>query len=85
MCHVVEAAVFLRCDSLQLSYAVKPNLLKQIGFSQLSLYASMNNVFCLTKYSGVDPEVGYGGYGIASDNAQTPRSKSFTGGVTITF
>ena len=81
----VEDASFLRLNYLQLSYAFTPRLLKQIGFSQLNLYGSMNNVFCLTKYSGVDPEVGYGGYGIASDNAQTPRSKSFTVGATVSF
>jgi len=53
--------------------------------NQLSLYVSANNLFVLTKYSGADPEVGYGGYGVVTDNAQTPRAKSFTGGVTISF
>ena len=39
----------------------------------------------LTKYTGVDPELGYGGYGVTTDHAQTPRAKSYTFGVTVDF
>ena len=81
----VEDGSFIRLNYTQLSYALPSKMLKQWGLSQLSLYVSANNLFVLTKYSGADPEVGYGGYGIVSDNAQTPRAKSFTGGVTISF
>ena len=81
----VEDGSFIRLNYSQLSYAFSPKVLKKLGLSQLSLYLTANNLFCLTKYSGVDPEVGYGGYGISSDNAQTPRAKSFTGGVTVAF
>jgi hypothetical protein len=45
----------------------------------------MNNLFILTKYTGNDPEVGYGSYGISTDSNQTPRSKSFTAGLTASF
>jgi TonB-linked SusC/RagA family outer membrane protein len=81
----VEDGSFIRLNYSQLSYNISPKTLKKFGLSQLSLYVSANNLFVLTKYSGADPEVGYGGYGIVSDNAQTPRAKSFTGGVTISF
>ena len=81
----VEDGSFIRLNYTQLSYAFSPKSLKKLGLSQLSLYISANNLFVLTKYSGADPEVGYGGYGVVSDNAQTPRAKSFTGGVTISF
>ena len=81
----VEDGSFIRLNYSQLSYAFTPKVLKKIGLSQLSLYISANNLFVITKYSGADPEVGYGGYGVVTDNAQTPRAKSFTGGVTISF
>ena len=81
----VENGSFIRLNYLQLSYAVETKKLKNWGLSQLSVYASADNVFCLTKYSGVDPEVGYGGYGVTSDNANTPRPKSFTFGLTVGF
>jgi hypothetical protein len=44
----------------------------------------MNNLFCWTKYSGVDPEISVGGWGVAIDN-KTARSKSFTANVAIGF
>ena len=81
----VEDGSFIRLNYSQLSYTISPKVLKSLGLSQLSLYVSANNLFVITKYSGADPEVGYGGYGIVTDNAQTPRAKSFTGGITISF
>jgi TonB-linked SusC/RagA family outer membrane protein len=81
----VEDGSFIRLNYTQLSYALPAKALKKLGLSQLSLYLSANNLFVITKYSGADPEVGYGGYGVVTDNAQTPRAKSFTGGVTIQF
>ena len=81
----VEDGSFIRLNYSQLSYNIPPKTLKKFGLSQVSLYVSANNLFVLTKYSGADPEVGYGGYGVVTDNAQTPRAKSFTGGITISF
>jgi TonB-linked SusC/RagA family outer membrane protein len=81
----VEDGTFLRLNFLQLSYSFDPKKLKKWHMSTLSFYASANNLFCLTKYSGVDPEIGYGGYGVTTDGSQTPRSKSYTVGLTIGF
>ena len=82
----VEDGSFLRLNYLQLSYSFDPKTIKKaIGINRLSLYASANNLFILTRYKGVDPEVSYGGYGAAVDGGQTPRSKSYTLGVTVDF
>lgn len=82
----VENGSFLRLNYLQLSYSFDPKFVKKaIGFSGLRFYASANNLFCLTKYTGVDPEIGYGSYGAATDNGQTPRCKSYTLGITVDF
>ena len=81
----VEDGTFLRPNYLQISYSLPEKKAKKIGLSGLRFYASGNNLFCLTKYSGVDPELGYGGYSVTTDNAQTPRAKSYTLGVTIDF
>lgn len=81
----VEDASFLRLNYLQASYSVDSKRLKRIGLHQLSFYASANNLFCLTTYSGVDPEMGYGGYGVTTDSNKTPRSKSYTLGINIGF
>lgn len=81
----VEDGTFLRLNYLQLSYSFPQNMVKKIGLNELRFYASANNLFCLTKYSGVDPELGYGGYGVTTDDAQTPRAKSYTFGITVGF
>lgn len=81
----VEDGSFIRLNYTQLSYSINPKTLKRLGLTQLSFYVSANNLFCLTKYSGADPEVGYGSMGIVYDGAKTPRAKSFTGGITIQF
>ncbi|MDD6516504.1 MAG: SusC/RagA family TonB-linked outer membrane protein [Prevotella sp.] len=81
----IENGSFIRLNYAQLSYSMPSKMAMSLGLRRLSFYVSANNLFCLTKYSGADPEVGYGGYGLVYDSAQTPRSKSFTGGITIGF
>jgi len=81
----VEDASFVRLNYTQFSYSIDPKLLKPVGLSQLSLSVSMNNIFILTNYTGNDPEVGYGSYGVSTDSNQTPRSKSFTASLTASF
>ena len=81
----IEDGSFIRLNYSQLSYSLDPKIIKKWGLTQLNFYVSANNLFCLTKYSGADPEVGYGNMGIVTDGAKTPRAKSFTGGLTIQF
>ena len=81
----VEDGSFFRLKHIQLIYAVPSASLKKYGLRQLSLYLTINNIFTLTKYKGVDPEVDYNGLGISQDNAITPRSKDFTLGISVGF
>jgi TonB-linked SusC/RagA family outer membrane protein len=81
----VEDGSFLRLNYSQITYSFDPKLLKAYGITQLNFNISMNNIFILTKYSGNDPEVTYGGYSVSTDSNQTPRSKSFTAGLSISF
>ncbi|MBQ9665823.1 MAG: SusC/RagA family TonB-linked outer membrane protein [Bacteroidaceae bacterium] len=81
----VENGSFLRLNYTQISYSLDPKLIKNWGLSQLSFYVNANNLFCFTGYSGADPEVGYGGYGVTYDTAKTPRSRSVTFGLTVQF
>ena len=81
----VEDASFLRLNYLQFAYNFKPALVKQWGLDQLRLSATLNNLFCITKYSGADPEIVQAGYSPATDNSRTPRARSFTLNATIAF
>ena len=81
----VEDASFMRLNYLSLGYSLDPKLLRRIGVTSLSINLNASNLFCLTNYSGADPEIGYGGMGVATDGAKTPRSRQFTARVQIGF
>ena len=53
----VEDGSFIRLNSLSLGYTLPKSIISKIGLSKLRFYATGNNVFILTKYSGMDPEV----------------------------
>ena len=81
----VEDGSFLRFNNLQISYSVPKKSLKKLGLNSLSAYVTMNNLFCWTKYTGIDPEISAGTYTPASDGATTPRSKSITASLSFGF
>ena len=81
----VEDGSYLRMSYAQLNYSINKKNLTWIGLNRLSFYASVNNPFVLTKYSGVDPDIAFGGEDPAIDWMQTPRSRSYTLGITVDF
>jgi TonB-linked SusC/RagA family outer membrane protein len=54
----VQDASFLRLAALTLSYTFPKNLISKAKMSNLRLYATGSNLFCLTPYKGYDPEMG---------------------------
>ena len=81
----VEDGGFVRFQNLQIAYNFPKKMIKSWGLNQLQAYASLNNLYVWTKYSGVDPEISPQGYGVAADASQTPRSKQFTLSLNIGF
>ncbi|MDT0677654.1 SusC/RagA family TonB-linked outer membrane protein [Autumnicola musiva] len=53
----VEDGSFLRLNTITLGYTLPDSLMSKAGISKLRFYATANNVFILTNYSGLDPEV----------------------------
>lgn len=81
----VEDGSFLRFKYLTFNYSLPQNTLKKLNLSRLNFYLTFNNVAVWSKYTGVDPEVGYGGLGLSRDDSRTPRSKDMTFGASIGF
>ena len=81
----VESGTYLRLGQMTLSYNIKKKYLTWIGLKGISLYATADNLFVLTKYSGVDPDIAPGGDSPAIDNAQTPRARTYTLSINVTF
>jgi TonB-dependent starch-binding outer membrane protein SusC len=72
---------FIRCENLTLAYNFK-NLK---GISRLRLYVVATNLFIITKYAGVDPEVSTDGNQRYIDALYYPKSRGFTFGVNLGF
>jgi TonB-linked SusC/RagA family outer membrane protein len=81
----VEDGSFLRFKHLTFRYSVSPKALSKFKLKSLNLYLTINNLMTFTKYTGVDPEVGYGALGVSKDYNRTPRSKDFTFRASIGF
>lgn len=76
--YYIENASFFRLDNINAGYYVG----KVFGNTTLSLNASVNNVFFITKYTGLDPE-NSGATGV--DNTIYPRPRVFTFGLNFDF
>lgn len=81
----VEDGSFLRMKYLTFNYSIPKSKLQAVKLQQVSFYLTINNLWVLSKYSGVDPEVGYGSFGVSTDNSPTPRSKDATFGISVIF
>ncbi len=53
----VEDGSFLKCRSLLLGYTLPVSPLKKIGIDKLRIYIQGSNLFTITKYTGLDPEL----------------------------
>ncbi|HRE77931.1 MAG TPA: TonB-dependent receptor [Flavobacterium sp.] len=84
----IEDGSFLRLNTLTLGYTMPKEVVSKIGIDRLRFYTTATNVFVLTNYSGLDPEVNtrrstpltpgidYSGY---------PRSRQFVFGLNLNF
>ncbi len=77
----VQNASFLKCDNITLGYSFG-GLFKRGSYDGISgrIYGTAANVFCITKYDGIDPEI-YGGIG----GDIYPRPISFILGLSLNF
>ncbi len=82
----VENGSYLRFQNLTLGYTLPANILDKLKMTRLRVYASTNNLFTISGYSGLDPAVGGAAdtnFGI--DVGNYPVTRSYTFGVNIGF
>jgi TonB-linked SusC/RagA family outer membrane protein len=56
--YFVESGAYLKLKNLQLGYTFSNSTLKQVSIKSLRIFVMANNVFTITKYKGLDPELG---------------------------
>lgn len=79
----LENGDYLRFKVVQLGYTLPNRLFGKIGISRFRVYVTAENLFTLTRYTGYDPEVGGGVFGI--DKGQYPQARSILGGIQLQF
>ena len=84
----VEDASFLRLQSVTLGYTLPENLTQKAHIRRARVYVTGTNLFCLTKYSGYDPEVDTRRSTPLTpgvDYSAYPKSIGFVAGLNLTF
>jgi len=88
----IEKGSFLRLNTATIGYTLPKKILSKVGISGLRVYGSVYNVFTITGYSGLDPEVGVNDNANSSTYPTTgfdfgayPRARSFIMGVNLNF
>lgn len=84
----IEDGSFMRIKNITLGYNFDKNLLEKVNVKSAKLFASVQNLYTFTQYSGMDPEVNY--YGVSNiimgtDFFTYPQSRTFLIGLNLGF
>ena len=83
--YFVEDGSYLKLKYLKLAYQLPKTVASKIYASNISVFGQVENIFTITSYKGLDPEVVLGGYGARVDSGLYPRARTFTLGLNLTF
>ena len=83
----IEDGGFMRLKNLTLGYTLPSPISEKVGVSRARFYVTGQNIFTITNYSGIDPELGYtdGNLQLGVDYAQYPQARSWIFGATLNF
>ena len=83
--YFVEDGSYLKLKYLKLGYQLPERIAQKLNASRLSVFGQVENIFTLTSYKGLAPEVILGDYGARVDSGLYPRARTFTLGLNVTF
>jgi len=79
--YYVEDGSYIRMKNLQLGYTIPESVLSKINVKSLRVYVQGVNLFTLTKYSGLDPELGGDDRAFGADTGNYPNVKQLIFGL----
>ena len=79
----LEDGDYARLKLVQLGYTLPERVSGRITASRIRFYITGENLLTLTRYTGYDPEIGGGVFGI--DKGFYPQARSFIGGIQVQF
>ena len=77
----LEEGSFLRMKNVSLGYTFRN--LKRAKINTMRLYVTGSNLFVLTKYTGLDPEIAGSALGLGIDNGVYPQPRTVTFGISV--
>jgi TonB-linked SusC/RagA family outer membrane protein len=83
--YYIENGSYLRLKNLQLGYTLPESITGKIKIKSLRIYLQAVNLFTLTKYSGLDPELGGSDLAFGIDYGNYPNAKQFLFGLSLTL
>lgn len=81
--YYIEDGSFLRMKNLQIGYTFPKSLLNKAHINSLRVYVQGVNLFTITKYSGMDPELGGDDRAFGSDTGNYPNVKQIIFGLNL--
>jgi hypothetical protein len=81
----MEDGSFFRCRNIQLGYSLPEKYISKLSITNFRIYASMENPFVLSSFSGLDPEVGGSPTLRGVDWGYYPIPRTTNVGVSFTF
>lgn len=93
--YFISKGSYLRNKQMQIGYSIAPSILSKVGVTKLRIYLQSTNMFTITKYEGLDPEL----QSTSDNNGQTinrtnlfgvdqgnyPHTPAYLVGVNLTF
>lgn len=83
--YYLEDGSFLRMKNLQVGYTLPASSLSKVYLKSVRVYVQAVNLFTVTKYSGLDPEIGGGDRAFGVDAGNYPNVKQFIIGLNLTL
>ena len=84
----IEDGSYLRFKNIALGYYLPKTIINKIGIQDMKVYVNLQNMWTITKYTGLDPEIGASqtnDYVFGLDNGRYPAARSYTFGLNFTF
>lgn len=96
--YFVESGSYLRLKNIQLGYTLPASITDKVKIQKIRFYVAAQNLFTITKYSGLDPEIGQANYNNGNTSGQPspleigvdrggtyPQARTFQFGINAAF
>ncbi|WP_374048098.1 TonB-dependent receptor [uncultured Parabacteroides sp.] len=81
----MQNASYLKMRNMQIGYSLPKRVLADSGITRLRVYFSVDNLFTITGFDGVDPESAYNMKDLSVSSSYYPLTRNYSFGVNLSF